>query len=47
MRARLGLRQRDDLRPGSYAQWRFHLVKQDGWRVCEARPSSTDHRLDG
>ena len=25
MRARLGLRQSDDLRPGSYAQWRFHL----------------------
>ena len=38
IRARLGLRQSDDLRPGSYEQWRFHLVKQDGWRVCEARP---------
>jgi len=38
MRARLGLRRADDLRPTSYAQWRFHLVKQDAWRVCEARP---------
>ena len=38
IRARLGLRQRDDLRPDSYEQWRFHLVEQDGWRVCEARP---------
>jgi hypothetical protein len=38
LRARLGLRRADDLRPTSFAQWRFHLVKQDSWRVCEARP---------
>jgi hypothetical protein len=38
MRGRLGLRDPDDLRPGSFVQWRFHLVNEDGWRVCEARP---------
>jgi hypothetical protein len=38
IRARLGLRLRDDIRPSSYEQWRFSLVKEDGWRVCEARP---------
>jgi len=38
IRARLGLRLVDDIRPSSYEQWRFSLVKEDGWRVCEARP---------
>jgi hypothetical protein len=38
MKARLGLRRADDLRPTSYVQWRFHLLKEDVWRVCEARP---------
>lgn len=38
MRVRLGLRLPDDLRPTTYAQWRFNLVHEDGWRVCEARP---------
>lgn len=38
LRARLGLRLRDDIRPTTYEQWRFNLVKEDGWRVCEARP---------
>ena len=36
--ARLGLRSVDDVRPGSYEQWRFSLVNEDGWRVCDARP---------
>jgi hypothetical protein len=37
-RARLGLRQRDDSQPSSFRQWRFSLVNENGWRVCEARP---------
>jgi hypothetical protein len=36
--ARLGLRSVDDVRPGSYEQWRFSLVNEDGWRFCDARP---------
>ena len=38
LRARVGLRFRDDVRPSAYQQWRFSLVDEDGWRVCEARP---------
>jgi hypothetical protein len=38
MRARLALRLPDDVRPSSYEQWRFSLVKEQRWRVCEARP---------
>jgi hypothetical protein len=37
-RARLGIRQADDTRPSIFHQWRFSLVQEDGWRVCEARP---------
>jgi hypothetical protein len=37
-RARLGLRLRDDNQPAFYRQWRFSLVQENGWRVCEARP---------
>jgi len=37
-RARLGVRLRDDIRPSHYRQWRFSLVNENGWRVCEARP---------
>lgn len=36
--ARLGFRFRDDNQPTVYRPWRFSLVKEDGWRVCEARP---------
>jgi hypothetical protein len=36
--ARLGLRRPDDRQPSTYRQWRFSLVNEDGWRVCEARP---------
>ena len=38
LRARIGLRFRDDIRPSAYQQWRFSLVDENGWRVCEARP---------
>jgi hypothetical protein len=38
LRARVGLRYRDDVRPSAYQQWHFSLVNEDGWRVCEARP---------
>lgn len=38
VRARLALRMTDDVRPSSYEQWRFSLVKEQRWRVCEARP---------
>ena len=38
VRARLGLREADEVRPSEMVQWRFTLVDQDGWRVCEARP---------
>jgi hypothetical protein len=38
LRARLGLRLRDDVRPAVYQQWHFTLVNEDGWRVCEAQP---------
>jgi hypothetical protein len=41
LRARLGMRFRDDIRPSAYRQWRFNLVNEDGWRVCEARPFIT------
>lgn len=37
-RARLGFRRRDDNQPALYRQWRFSLVKEKTWRVCEARP---------
>jgi hypothetical protein len=37
-KARLGLRLRDDTQPSLYRQWRFSLVDESGWRVCEARP---------
>jgi hypothetical protein len=36
--ARLGLRRADDTRPSTFSQWRFSLVNENGWRVCEARP---------
>lgn len=35
---RLGFRVPDEARPTTYRQWRFNLVDEDGWRVCEARP---------
>jgi hypothetical protein len=38
VRARLGLRMPDDRQPSSFEQWRFNLVQEGGWRVCEARP---------
>ncbi len=38
--ARLGLRRPDDRQPGSFRQWRFSLVNEKGWRVCEARPAT-------
>ena len=38
VRGVLGIRLADDSRPSSYAQWRFTLVDENGWRVCEARP---------
>jgi hypothetical protein len=37
-KARLGLRLRDDNKPSVYRQWRFSLIDENGWRVCEARP---------
>jgi hypothetical protein len=37
-RARLGFRLRDDNQPSVFRQWRFSLVKEKDWRVCEARP---------
>ena len=37
-KARLGLRLRDDTRVSVRRQWRFNLVDEDGWRVCDARP---------
>ncbi len=41
VRGSLGVRMPDDSRPSSFAQWRFTLVDEDGWRVCEARPLAT------
>lgn len=38
VKARLGLRLPDDRQPSVFEQWRFNLVQEDGWRVCEARP---------
>lgn len=38
LKARLGLRMPDDRQPSSFQQWRFNLVQENGWRVCEARP---------
>ena len=38
LRARVGLRYQDDVRPAAYQQWHFSLVNEGGWRVCEARP---------
>jgi len=38
VRGVLGIRLADESRPSSFAQWRFTLVHEDGWRVCEARP---------
>lgn len=37
-RARLGIRLADDSQPSVFRQWRFSLVNEGGWRVCEARP---------
>jgi hypothetical protein len=37
-KARLGLRLRDDRQPSTFRQWRFNLVDEHGWRVCDARP---------
>jgi hypothetical protein len=36
--ARLGLRLRDDTQPSLHQQWRFNLVNENGWRMCDARP---------
>jgi hypothetical protein len=41
VRGSLGIRMPDDSRPSSFVQWRFTLVDEDGWRVCEARPLAT------
>ena len=41
VRGILGVRMPDDLRPSSFVQWRFTLVDESGWRVCEARPLAT------
>jgi hypothetical protein len=38
VKARLGLRLPDDRQPSSFEQWRFNLIQEHGWRVCEARP---------
>ncbi len=38
VRGVLGIRLAGESRPSSYAQWRFTVVHEDGWRVCEARP---------
>jgi hypothetical protein len=37
-KARLGLRLRDDNQISVRRQWRFNLVNENGWRVCDARP---------
>ena len=36
--ARIGQRLPDDTRPSVFQEWRFQLKKENGWRVCEARP---------
>jgi len=36
--ARLGIRLRDDTGVSVRRKWRFNLVDEDGWRVCDARP---------
>jgi hypothetical protein len=41
VRGILGIRLADESRPSSYVQWRFTLVDESGWRVCEARPIGT------
>lgn len=41
VRGSLGMRLPDDTRPTSFVQWRFSLVDENGWRVCEARPLAT------
>ena len=41
VRGSLGIRMSDDSRPSSFVQWRFTLVDESGWRVCEARPLAT------
>jgi hypothetical protein len=38
VRVRLGLRLPDDKQPTSFQQWRFSVVDENDWRVCEARP---------
>lgn len=38
MTARLGLRLPDDVQPSVYQQWHFTVVKEQGWRVCDASP---------
>jgi hypothetical protein len=38
VRARLGLRFPDDKQPSVFHEWRFSVVDESGWRVCEARP---------
>jgi hypothetical protein len=39
--ARLGQRLPDDKQPSLFVEWRFQLKKENGWRVCEARPLAT------
>jgi len=35
--ARLGYRYPDDTQPSVHRQWRFRVVNEKGWRVCDAR----------
>lgn len=36
--ARLGLRMPGESQPSTFVQWRFSVVDEGGWKVCEARP---------
>jgi hypothetical protein len=36
--ARLRLRMPDESQPSTFVQWRFSVVDEAGWKVCEARP---------
>jgi hypothetical protein len=38
VRARLGLRYPDDKQPSAFSQWRFSIIDENGWHVCDARP---------
>jgi hypothetical protein len=41
VRGYLYFRMPGDTSPGSRAQWRFNLVDENGWRVCDAVPLVT------